>query len=747
MMSRTVFARTLSGSSSTENWQTLSQHASGVAYFAENFAATFDSGLWGRNLGWLHDLGKIDSRFQRKLHDACDIPYPGKAASGNVNHSNSGAAYAETRLPPGIGRTLAYIVAGHHAGLPDYWSTTTAGAAWSARLEEAVEDLERIESETEPYTGELSELKSPPPFVNQSNYHLWIRMLFSCLVDADWLDSERFADRKKFDSRPEFPTFSVLSEMFEEYMKAKRKDSPRKPLNILRDEILEHCRAAAKNETGLFALTVPTGGGKTLSSMALALEHAKRHDKKHIIYVIPYTSIIEQTAREFREIFGTENVLEHHSNVVRDAGKAMPDEHHPLDLAAENWDAPIIVTTNVQFFESLYAARPRRCRKLHNIADAVVLIDEAQLIPPEYLDPCVDVLKHLAGSFKTTVVLCTATQSRPKELAFAREIVPEPQGYYSALKRTKIHFPENIQETTPWEELAGRVLGHDKVLCIVNTRLDCRRLYDMLREKDPENTVHLSALMCGEHRTGVIDEIKRRLKDKNDKRPLRVVSTQLVEAGVDIDFPVVYRALAGLDSIVQAAGRCNREGSPEPGQVYVFVPPNRTFRGLMQKGIHATSSLIRRGKTDTDDPDLFAEYFADLYDRVNQKEIDGKKILDLLKCDRHYSVFFRTVGEHFQLIEDECNVPILVKYGKGRELIETLDADGPNRDLMKKLQRYTINLDKRRAGIFCQSGLIRAVDFYNGRDSVLVQNIDSCYKDDVGFDIMQQELASEDGII
>lgn len=753
-MPRNTYAHTVPGSQTTENWQTLEEHHREVADFAVKFALPFDSSDWARNAALLHDLGKVDARFQRKLFTACGIPFERKADSGQVNHSNAGAAYAELNLSPGVGRTLAYLVAGHHAGLPDYFN------GWAARLEDAQENLKKIENGIEPYVSDLYELKALPGFVTQKNYHLWVRMLFSCLVDADWLDTERFMNRARFDARPKFPQLSELSGMFEEYMLeiGKRKASS---LNELRNKILEHCRNAAKKEPGLFSLTVPTGGGKTLSSMAFALQHAMECGKERIIYVIPYTSIIEQTAKELRKIFGNDNVLEHHSNVVRDdenkekKSKKDEDESTPMDLAAENWDAPIIVTTNVQFFESLYAAKPRRCRKIHNIVNSVVIIDEAQLISPEHLDPCVDVIKHLTKSFKTTVVLCTATQSRPKVLEHASEIIPEPKDYYEALKRTQIHFPDDLTTARTWEDLAEELKTHEKVLCIVNTRMDCRELYDLMRNGNEENTIHLSALMCGEHRSAVIEEIKRRLNDENDKRPLRVISTQLVEAGVDMDFPVVYRALAGLDSIVQAAGRCNREGKlPELGQVYVFVPPKPAPKGLLAKGVDTTIELMASESIDTDDHNVFQRYFELFFNKIERGNNFSKKYRKMLieevclgKDDEvGAAVEFRTFGEMFKLIDDECSFPILVPYGNGKELIKQLQDEGPSRILMRKLQRFTINLDKKRVNAFMQSGAIQKVPIFGKESDILSQNtseyFEEYYTDKLGFDITKANITA-----
>ena len=749
-MSTKIYAHT-----TPDEWQTLEDHQEQTAIQASKFAKKFDSADWAWNAAFLHDLGKIDQRFQKKLNVAqgLDYEYENATASGSGNHSGAGAAYAEERYGKIHGRTLAYLIAGHHAGLPDYMEDKTGNAALRIRMNEAKRDLEIIREKMESHVVGLENLSAFPDFVKGHNYHLWVRMLFSCLVDADWLDTERVMDFKKSDKRKslEFPTIDELSQKFWEYMNKKISESDQTArLNCIRNEILEACRKAAECEPGLFTLTVPTGGGKTLSSMAFALEHAQKHRKDRIIYVIPYTSIIEQTANIFRNVFDEGNVVEHHSNVSGD-----DEDRVEMDMAAENWDASIIVTTNVQFFESLYAAKPKKCRKLHNIVNSVVLIDEAQLISPEYVTPCVDVINELTQSFGVSLVLCTATQPALPGLRPAYEIVPDPQRYYEELKRVKYKFPENVNQPTTWEELAEDLKRHKEVLCVVNTRKDCRMLYDLLKEIP--GTFHLSALMCGEHRSEVIEEIRRRLKKNRELKasgkplePLRVISTQLVEAGVDIDFPVVYRALAGLDSIVQAAGRCNREGKleyegqPVKGEVYVFVPEKPAPKGLLRKGEDTTIALLALGTLDSQDPSTFTQYFDLFYKSLNET---GQNILDDLKpSGREGSVYFRTVGERFQLIDDQYTSPVIVRYGKSVELLNRLQQEGPHKELMRKLQRFTVNVPHYAVREMCDQGMIRFLEFRGKMTNILLQNTD-CYQSEYGFDIMRRSLSCEESIV
>ncbi|MHC9538433.1 MAG: CRISPR-associated endonuclease Cas3'' [Vulcanimicrobiota bacterium] len=551
-------------------WQPLKEHLNNVALLAASFAEAFGSGDWAYAAGMLHDLGKADSSFQGYLmrqNDLDDSEYD----SGRINHSSAGAALAKERLKDIPGTVLAYIVAGHHAGLPDWDPSETGAAALTHRIDEGKKNLRRIRSYTDTMTAALEFPVKPPSFMKSHGFHHWVRMIYSCIVDADYLDTELFMNPDQSALRSGFTPLSALNEKFDRYMDTLSKKADKTPVNLIRNDILYICREAAAKSPGIFTLTVPTGGGKTLSSMAFAFEHAMKYAKKRIIYVIPFTSIIEQTAAILSEILGRENVIEHHSNFdpERDTQR--------MRLSYENWDAPIVVTTNVQFFESLYASKAGRCRKLHNINNSIVILDEAQLLPPELLDPCVDVINHLVRNHNVTVVLGTATQPALPGLENRTEIIPSNMNLYQRLKRTEIIFPGDLKAPQEWETIASRLKQHEQVLCVVNSRKDCHELHRLM----PEGTIHLSALMCGHHRSRIIRYIKWRLKKG---RPVRAISTQLVEAGVDIDFPVVYRAFAGLDSIAQASGRCNREGTQERlGQVHVFMAPRPSPPGILRK--------------------------------------------------------------------------------------------------------------------------------------------------------------------
>ncbi len=757
----------------SEQWQTLEDHLSQVAVLASEFASPFDGSTWAKVAGWLHDLGKADERFQRMLREANGLDYDHNVMAGSVNHSGAGAAAADEWFKGSIGRTLAFLVAGHHAGLPDYPRDQKQGgnASLEIRLSsDAAENFRKIRSICESFREKLPPIAMTdfPKFLNLRNYHLWVRMLFSTLVDADWLDTEAFMSPDRAAKHRIFPSMEELSEKFNTWMDrqilSKAKTQPSE-LNTIRGQILSECLQAAEREPGLFTLTVPTGGGKTLASMAFALKHALKYTRQRIIYVIPYTSIIEQTADVFRKIFGDENVVEHHSSVVRDETRPeLRDHYDAMDLAAENWDAPIIVTTNVQFFESLYTAKPRRARKLHNIVNSVVIMDEAQLLPPEWLAPCTKMIGHLTEAFGVSLVLCTATQpaltqgdqswslkSIQEKRNGKLEMMSHPEALYQKLKRTKIEFPDakTLRNPLSWEEIANELCQYEQSLCVVNTRNDCRKLYELL--PSGEATIHLSALMCGAHRSDVIRRIRDRL---NRKLPVRVVSTQLVEAGVDIDFPVVYRALAGLDSIIQAAGRCNREGkltdssgNPQYGKVVVFVPPEAKLIGMLRKGEDTTRELLACGTLDSDNPEIYTRYFQLFYDRVNEH---GEDLLRLLEV-RHdvCELYFRTASSQFRMIDDEYTRPVFVLYGDGEKLIAKLREEGPHRNLMRQLQRYSVNIPTSALETLLRMGTVHELEFRGEKSGIYVQYTKNIYRDEFGINLSDssQGLSSEETVL
>lgn len=559
-------------------------------------------------------------------------------------------------------------------------------------------------------------------------------MLFSCLVDADFLDTESFMSLEKAVIRGGYPPLAELAPIFFAKLDEKEHNAPATAVNHIRAEIRANCEEAAKLPPGLFSLTVPTGGGKTLSGTAFALHHALKHGLKRVIYVIPYTSIIEQTANVLRDFLGADNVVEHHSNLAPDK------ETQQSNLAAENWDAPVIVTTTVQFFESLYACRSSRCRKLHNIAESVVILDEAQLLPPHLLWPCTEALAQLIRHYRVSIVLSTATQpalatSGPLADVSVHEIIPDPQALYARLKRTNIILPADLNKYSTWEEIADKLRHYSQVLCVVNTRRDAKELAQLVGE----DTIYLSTLLCGEHRSRKIAAIKERLVAG---APVRVVSTQLVEAGVDIDFPVVYRAFTGLASIAQAAGRCNREGRSEtPGKVVVFIPPKPSPSGTLRKAEDVYTELLASENPPLpDDPESYPRFFMAFYQAQND---DGKKRFQdwLMKDYANFEFQFREAAAAFQMIEDN-SVPVIVRYGESGKCIEALRAAGPKRDIMRHLQRYTVNIFKNWLPNLLKWGLLEELPFTGS--GIYIQTMPSLYDEIFGLEMERESLEPDE---
>ncbi|MCC6610302.1 MAG: CRISPR-associated helicase Cas3' [Burkholderiales bacterium] len=683
----------------------LEAHLEAVSALASEFASRFGSGDWARVAGLWHDLGKYRPAFQRYIRTVSGSQTDAhiETTPGRVDHSTAGALHAIERFGTDPrGRILAYLIAGHHAGLPDWHSDETGGAALTARLAAQNRHLfEEVRAQSLP-SGLLDvRLPATPPLGGRAGFALWVRMLFSCLVDADFLDTEAFMSSERAAARRGFPEIGRLRDQLEAHMQVLEATAPPTSVNRVRADVLQRCRARAADAPGVFSLTVPTGGGKTLASLAFALHHAALHGKRRIVYAIPYTSIIEQTADVFREIFGDDAIVEHHSAAEVDESR----EDHRTRLACENWDAPIVVTTNVQLFESLFSARTSRTRKLHSIVDGVVILDETQLLPPDFLQPLLDAINGLARHYGVTFVLSTATQPALastrwfgggiRGLDGVRELIEAPAVLYAQLRRVDVNMPEDLTKRVSWPEIANALGRHESVLCIVNSRRECRELHRLM----PAGTIHLSALMCGQHRAEVIARLKQMLRRGE---PVRVVSTQLVEAGVDVDFPVVYRALAGLDAIAQAAGRCNREGRLSRGQMVVFVPPAPSPAGILRKAEQTAVGILAGGGVDPLSHDAFPRYFAGLYARI---EPDKHGIVDLLTAGAgEAEVAFRTASSRFRLIDDREQQPVFVRYGEGGRWLDVLRATGPERWLMRKLQRYCVSIRSQELHALLRSG-------------------------------------------
>jgi len=700
------------------NWappHLLKEHLENTADLASRFASKFNSEQWGRLAGLSHDAGKGRDTWQnylRRRSGYFDEAAHLEGQPGKMPHAIYGAKLVEDIHGKQTGRVISYCVAGHHAGLQDWSGSEGAGRASLEYQLSHVEGVEDIYSFIWDAVRAVRPQALPWSFRNGLDISLWIRMLYSCLVDADFLDTETYMDRERASLRHGYCSMPELLERLNRYYDQLTKAAKAKDLSInrIRQWIRQRCVEMAKEPQGVFSLSVPTGGGKTLSSLSFALEHAVHHHLDRVIYVIPYTSIIEQNAEVFRKALGDDQVVEHHSSIVED------DLTPRLRLAAENWDAPVIVTTSVQFFESLFASSASRCRKVHNIARSVVILDEAQLLPVEFLSPILETLQLLVDRYGVTVVICTATQpalgerqvgdNRFPGLRNIREIIGSPgdvKRLYDSLRRVRVVFPENILEPASWEEIAGQLSKHEQVLCVVSDRRSCRELHSLM----PKGTYHLSALMCGQHRSHVIKEIKNKLAQNE---PCRVISTQLVEAGVDLDFPVVYRAFAGLDSIAQAAGRCNREGKlPGLGQVVVFIPPKPPATGILRKAFETTRSLCGAlEQVDPLDHGIYEDYFSQLYWKVNSLDVhDITTLLNPTRTD--LGIQFRSAADRFRIIDDHDQKTILVRYGEGNQLIDLLKYKGPDRGLLRKLQRYAVNIHTKDFHTLLARGSIEEV--------------------------------------
>ncbi|MBN1827602.1 MAG: CRISPR-associated helicase Cas3' [Deltaproteobacteria bacterium] len=699
-----------------ECWQLLEDHLSNVAKLAISFAGEFEAGDWGYTAGLWHDLGKYSIEFQKYLTLTGDADANIETKLGRVDHSTAGAQHAFKNLKD-QGKLLAYTIAGHHTGLLN--GKDNEGSCLSRRLEKSIPSCDACPD----WILSLTALKGFPFRVDKKRFcfqfAFFTRMIYSCLVDADFLDTERFMDQEKSRWRQGYPSLEILNAKLQVHMEQLTARSLQTIINSRRADILRQCIDAAKRQPGLFSLTVPTGGGKTISSLAFAIQHALRYNKRRIIYVIPYTSIIEQNASVFRNILGADAVLEHHSNFDPN------EEDNRSRLASENWDAPLVVTTNVQFFESLFACRSSQCRKLHRIANSVVILDEAQMLPVPLLKPSLEALRELSLNYRATIVLCTATQPALSTsetfrdgLENVREIIPDPERLYKTFKRVKTLKLPSLSD----EELAERLNEHRQVLCIVNTRKHARLLYENIRNR--EGSFHLSALMCPTHRTEVLDRIRASLANVDI---CRVISTQLVEAGVDIDFPVVFRSLSGIDSIAQAAGRCNREGKmTQPGQVFIFMPESGLPPGYFRQTAE-TAELVLRHHQDPLSLETVHAYFEQLY-WLKGKALDQYQILaDLDEGAKSGNFPFRTVAEKYRIIQDGM-VPLIIPWNREAEtIIDELRYSNFPAAAARKAQRFTIQIYPQILYSLLSAG---AVERFHDQYNVLINS--DLYREDLG---------------
>lgn len=651
--------------------QTVKDHLKGTANLASEFANAFGAAEQAELAGLAHDIGKYTAAFQLRLQ-----------GGRKVDHASYGAYECFMRRQ----LAAAFAAMGHHGHLTDgggKGDTSDAGTFFGRikRAKSGALDPDPV------WRQEISlpEAAIPAWANDRLEGMFFTRMLYSCLVDADYLDTEAFMDghaRQMYDGPDIDALWSRLSGYISGWF------PPKGELNAQRCAILERCISEGRTERpGIFTLTVPTGGGKTVASLAFALAHAKAHGLKRVIYVIPYTSIIEQTAETFRNILGDESVLEHHSNVQYDIAADGEADGNGLRMlrATENWDAPVVVTTAVQFFESLFACKPSQCRKLHSIAGSVVVFDEAQMLPLPYLRPCVWAISQLVKHYNVSAVLCTATQPALNPLldeflpgAEPVELCPEQIFSSSVFRRVTFRRAGRLS----WDELAQKMNEQRQVLCIVNARKSAQTIFSKLSE---EGCFHLSTLMCPAHRRARLSEIRRRL---SSGLPCRVVSTSLVEAGVDVDFPAVYREEAGLDSVLQAAGRCNREGrnAPEDSVVTIFRGEDRPPK-LFDTQIEVGRMVIER-QADLTSRRAVHDYFHELLEVKGQAAQDQKGIMGMMSKQLFP---FQGVADRFHII-DNATRTVYIPVGEGTALVDNLRHGERSLSLFRKLGRYGVSV-------------------------------------------------------
>lgn len=666
-----------------ERTQTVKAHLTGTAQLAGKFAAKFGKEDWGYCCGMLHDIGKYSDAFQKKIKEN---------SNRKVDHATAGAQLC-MKLG-GYYPFLSYCIAGHHAGIPDYGNSAISSSL-CGRREKKIEDYEAYKEEIQ-----IPELQSAPIKIEQGknldfSLSTFIRMLYSCLVDADFLDTEFFMKNGQTERMAGQP-MDVLLKKLENYISEWLLNQDIDSVNGRRTEILKHCLEEGSRKKGIFRLTVPTGGGKTIASFAFALKHAVANKMDRVIYVIPYTSIIEQNAQVFREIVGFDNVLENHCNVDYDGS----EEFRPMQLASENWDKPIVVTTNVQFFESLFSNKSSKCRKIHNIANSVIVFDEAQMLPIDYLKPCLSMIQELTESYGVSAMLCTATQpSLDQFFPHVEEIVelcPRMEEQFRFFERVTY---QNIGSVSKGY-LTERLAEEQSVLCIVNTKKDAQELYHML---EGEGVYHLSTSMYPKHRKRVLVCVRERLS-KNEKCIL--ISTSLVEAGVDLDFACVYRQTAGIDSMIQAAGRCNREGkrSAEESRFFVFdLEGEPAVRNQRQQIDIAKAVLHDYGNLA--DLACITNYFVRLY-KARGDSLDKKHIMEEFKNKDYH---FAKVGREFQLIEENTKTIFIGKEQEAEKLLEEIKIKGISKERMRKAGQYCIQVYDNFFEKLYGAGMVRAV--------------------------------------
>ncbi|MBP8715701.1 MAG: CRISPR-associated helicase Cas3' [Lachnospiraceae bacterium] len=717
-----------------EHSQSLKAHLQNVSRYAGDFSSAFNAREAGEILGLAHDIGKYQNSFQERI----------RGSRKRVDHATLGAKLLEGNYGD-LGYLYGMVVAAHHSGLKDSGSVLNMGDdTYASRINNY--KGEDVDFSREIYFPE--KLPDIPVKCDRSNvafaFATYLRMLYSSLVDADWTDTEEYIKSIK----REGIDYSII-DMHQKLLESIPSNDG-SYINNIRADILYMCRKAASSEQGLFTLTVPTGGGKTLSSFAFALEHAIKHNLKRIIYVIPYTSIIEQNAEVISSSIGREHVFEHHSNAepgsfsedervesekpVEDSLRN-PEEQLRIRWASENWDIPVILTTNVQFFESFYSNKPSKSRKLHNIAESVIIFDEAQMLPRELLSPSMYAICELVKNYRVTSVLCSATQPAIANYKYKNipvmEIMDNPKDLFEKLRRVKYEFAGRKDD----EDILVMLKENRKVLCIVNSRRHAHALYQIAKQSLEGNVYHLSTLMTPLHRREALKEIRELLKSGED---VIVISTSLIEAGVDIDFPVVIRSIAGLDSIIQAAGRANREGKLESGKVIIFDPDSKD--GRIPSAMQAMASITREVISVLNDRAFELEgikmYFELLYSHAEvDGKLDSRGILNEFEISGKFKKFnFESAAQKYKIIEDNTRSIIVNTSAESEKLVKKLRLGIFSRDTIRKLQQHSVSVYENEYRNLRKDN---ALEELNG--GYIILNNPEYYKDEFGLDIFTDD--------
>jgi CRISPR-associated endonuclease/helicase Cas3 len=727
------YAHSLTGSNDKSQWQELSEHLRGVELLAMAFARPFGVERAAGLAGLLHDLGKYTDAFQARL----------EGSPIKVDHATAGAVAVRAlardqsdRWGALMAQIISYAIAGHHVGLPDWRDLSDR----LTRDRAALDPRWQVELSVDA-AGLKPPLKANPARIAFQLGFLG-RMIFSCVVDADFKDTESFYDAAKGRHAdrdwPRLPAIiDGLIARFDAHMAAIQAKVPATPVNRLRRDILTEVRRKAGMEPGLFTLTVPTGGGKTLASLGFALDLAKRLGLERIVYAIPFTSVIDQTAAIFRDVLGNDVILEHHSAIEEDE-TARRDEVDKLRLAMEDWAAPIVVTTNVQLFESLFASRSSRCRKLHNLANSVIVLDEAQTLPLPLLKPSVAAIDELARNYGVSVVLCTATQpaldlqhfDAKDDMGLAlkgRELAPDPPALAVRLKRVTMRDGGALDDAA----LVAELHRHPQALAIVNSRKHALDLYRRARGAGLEGAIHLSTRHYAAQRRMILDEVRKRLEEG---RPCRLIATSLVEAGIDLDFPRVWRAQAGLDQIAQAAGRCNREGRRpiEDSIVTVFsAPDNPPPREVFL--LSAAYARMANNHADHLSPAALEDYFREVY-WAKGAALDRFAIMKRFRIDSSgLACDYDTVAKDFRMI-DSGMVPVIVAHdARARKALKMLGLETVKAGTVaRKLQAFVVQVPPKARALLLANGHVRfeREDLFGAQFAVL-QTV-SLYREDVG---------------